>query len=367
MLLSSFLSGLTDRLLGLSRAGAAVLLSAALLVVILTNGIGVVPQNVYQRLADNPFITRHDIHQENYWQETVLLPVAAFEAHLTTTRAFHILCFASLLAAYALFATLAIRRWGEVAIVVTILLVTSPLTTVLLSWIGTPDPLSVLLTIPFLFITSTPAAFTLTALGTTNHVVVAIAAVGILALRWRARDGVQLRHLLATGAGAAVGIAVVKFFIAHYGIQVMTRLDFILLSPWSKWVNWALADLPLTLYSLLGPQWFVLALCLVMFFSSDRGFFTALLGLLLVNLAITFVSEDTTRVFSLLSWGLLMTCVFHCDTLARRKGEAHRQQYIWALTAIGLASFIAPRYFYWAGSVRMPPFHEFLGVLHLVQ
>jgi len=65
--------------------------------VLLYNGIGTVPDPTYQRLAQNPFITRTDISPDNNWKASLLLPLLAYYTLLASPWGFNALCLACLL------------------------------------------------------------------------------------------------------------------------------------------------------------------------------------------------------------------------------------------------------------------------------
>lgn len=365
MLISAFLDSLYERTLQLGRSRFWLLfLGLVLLAVTFINGIGIVPEEPYRRLAENPFITRTDIHFNNYWQENPLLPLLANAFRLTTPAAFNILCFVILTGAFLAFAFLARRRWGSApAWIFSTLLITSPLTTVILTWLGTPDGLTLLLTIPFLFTGSSPFLFLLALLGAANHPAFVIAALEILALRWAARDGVGFRHLLVTGAGLAAGYGLVRWFLAVNQIEVVSRVDFILLKNFGEWLKMNALNFPMSIASLFNVHWLILVICLVMFFKRDRVFYSLVLVFFLVNYAFTFFTLDTTRIFSLLSWGVLFVCMFHSYNLARTEEATNPQverQFLQSLIVIGLISLVSPRYFSWVGEIHTTPFYEFL-------
>lgn len=365
MLISTFLDGLYEGTLRLGRGKFWLpFLGLVFLVVILINGIGVVPEEPYQRLSENPFITRTDIHFNNYWQENPLLPVIAFYLGLTSPLAFGILCFVIITGAFLLFTLLSRRRWGSAAaLIFSTLLITSPLTTVMLTWLGTPDGLTLALTVPFLFTHSGLLIFFLSIFGAMNHPTFMIAVLEILALRWAARDKVNFKHLIAAGVGLAAGYALVRLFIEANQIEIVSRADFMLLRSWEEWLKLNAQNFPMSFASLFNIHWMILPLCLVMFFKRDRFFYSLALVLLLVNYGFTFFTLDTTRIFSLLSWGVLFVCIFRSFELAVSDQETVPQvqkQFMQSLTLIAIASFIAPRYFSWAGEIHTTPFYEFL-------
>lgn len=365
MLISTFLDGLYDKTLRLGRSRFRLpFLGLAFLVVVFINGIGIVPEEAYQRLSENPFITRTDIHFNNYWQENPLLPVIAFYLRSSSPLAFNILCFVIIAGAFMLFALLARRRWGPApALIFSTLLITSPLTTVMLTWLGTPDGLTLALTVPFLFIQSLPWLFFLSMLGIANHPAFAIAVIEILLLRRAARDGIKFKHLLFTMGGIAIGYGLTRLFLAVNRIEIVSRVDFMLMKDAGEWLKMNASNFPMTLFSLFNIHWLILPVCLIAFFKRDRLFYSTALTLLLVNYGFTLFTLDTTRIFSLLSWGILFECIFHSHKLAvteRDNDPQIEKQFLQSLILLGIASFISPRYFSWAGEIHTTPFYQFL-------
>ena len=365
MLISTFLDDLYEKFLRLGRSRFWLLfLGLVFLIVIFINGIGIVPEEPYQRLSENPFITRTDIHFNNYWQENPLLPLIAHYLRLTAPTAFNILCFVILTGAFLSFALLSSHRWGSApSLIFSTLLITSPLTTVILTWLGTPDGLTLLLTVPFLFTGSSLLLFFLSVLGAANHPAFMIAVIEILALRWAARDGVKFKHILMAGLGLAAGYGLVRWFLTVNQIEIVSRVDFMLLMNAGEWLKMNALNFPMSLASLFNVHWLILVICLVMFFKRDRIFYSLALFFLLVNSAFTVFTLDTTRIFALLSWGVLFECMFHSYSLARTDKDANPQverQFLQSLVVVGMFSLIAPRYFSWLGEVHTTPFYQFL-------
>jgi hypothetical protein len=365
MLISNFLNSLYEQTLRLGRSRFWLpFLGLVFLVVIFINGIGIVPEEPYQRLSENPFITRTEIHFNNYWQENPLLPVIAFYLGLTSPLAFNVLCFVIITGAFLLFAVLSSRQWGSApALIFSTILITSPLTTVMLTWLGTPDGLALALTVPFLFARSSPLLFFLSMLGIANHPAFAIAVIQILALRWMAGNGIKFRHILVTGIGLAIGYGLTRLFLTVNHIEIVSRTDFMLLKDMGEWLKMNALNFPMSASSLFNIHWMILPVCLILFFKRDRVFYSAVLAFLLVNYGFTLLTLDTTRVYSLLSWGVLFECIFHSYKLAAAERDNDRQfekQFLQSLILIGIASFITPRYFSWAGEIHTTPFYQFM-------
>ena len=365
MFLSSLLDSLYQAVIDLGRKKYWYLIPGLfLLIVILINGIAIIPEEPYQRLSQNPFITRTDIHFNNYWQENPLLPIIAYYLNLTSPVTFNILCIIIFVGAYGLFTTLTYRHWGSTtALIFSTLLITSPLTTIILSWIGTPDGLTIAFTIPFLFSHSSVLLFFIAVLGITNHPTFIVAALEILLLRWVARKEINLKHILITIAGGAIGYGLVKLFIASNGIEVVSRFDFMQLKDFDEWAKINIRNLPASLFSFFNIHWLIFLVCLIMFFKKDKLFYSLALFLLAANFALTFFTLDTTRVYTLTSWGILFACIFHSYRLASKEpndASIFQKQFLQALIVIGLVSFLTPRYFSWAGEIHQTPFYEFI-------
>ena len=368
MLLSTALDTLYEKVQNLGKQKYWFLFLVLLFIFItLINGVGIVPEEPYQRLSQNPFTTRTDIHFNNYWQETVLLPVLAHYLDLTGTITFNVLAGAIIIGAYCLFAWLTFRRWGSiVTLISTALLITSPLTTILLSWLGTPDGLTVALTIPFLFTSSSILIFTLAILGAANHPAFMIAALEILILRWATRDGIKIKNIVFAAIGIILGYGIVKLFIYANGIDLFSRSDFMQLKTTSEWIKLNLDYLPSNLFSLFNIHWLVFPVCMILFFNKDSRFFYLAALILLINYGVVFFTLDTTRVFSLTSWAVLFICIFHSYNLSlseNEHGNVYRTQYLRALLLVSLISLFTPRYFFWVGEIHVSPFYKIIDYL----
>jgi len=368
MLLSTAMDVLYEKVQKLGKQKYWFLFLVLLFVVVtLINGLGIVPEEPYQRLAESPFITRTDIHFRNNFQETLLLPIIAFFLHLTSQLTFNVLCYVIIACGYAIFSGYTNRRWGAVeAMIFSALFITSPLTTVLFTWLGMPDGLTIALVIPLLFTSSSFLIFFLAVLGATNHIVFLIAAGEIVALRWIANDGIKLRHVVAVIAGEITGIFLLKTFLAFNHIEVAPRAGFLLTKSIWDWAKLNATNLPLSLFSLFNIQWAVILVCLIMFFKWDKRFYISVLAFLGINYGITFFSLDTTRIFSMLSFGIFMLCIFHSYSLSVNHPSTspeHKKQFLQALILIGLFSILSPRYFSWVGEIHATPFYQFIRQL----
>jgi hypothetical protein len=186
--------------------------------------------------------------------------------------------------------------------------------------------------------------------------VVPIAGGGIVLLRWIGHDGVKIRHILGVVIGGIAGYGIVSLFFQLNHIEVVSRLEFIFLRTIDEWVFMNVSHFPMTIFSFFNIQWFIIVLCFIMFFRLDKRFYSAMIGILLLNYAVTFFTEDSTRVFSLLSWGVLMQGIFHSYELAKNQGHVYEEEFLKALIIIGITSFLSPRYYSWQGLIVPSPF-----------
>ncbi len=188
MLLSEALDRLSIKARCLAHKRYWLTIFVILIIIVLINGVDQFPSHAYFRLSQNPFITRTDIDEGNYWQENILLPVVAYTIQATSKANFYLFCAALLIGVYVLFAAYSRKNFDLFpALLFSILFITSPLTTILLSWVGTPDGFTVGLTISFLFSTSYGLFFILGLFGATNYIAFSIAVGEVMILRRLAR------------------------------------------------------------------------------------------------------------------------------------------------------------------------------------
>lgn len=327
------------------------------------NGVAIIPYESYQRLSQNPFVTRTDIDPFNYLQETILLPVCAYMVHMTSRMTFNLLCFGIFVFGVFLFAKSTLLRYGTIAcLVFTSALIVSPLSTVILSWLGSPDSLTFALTVPFLFLSSSFWLFPLAVLGTLNHTAFIIAVSEIVFLRWVNRGSIKFLHLAVTVAGGLTGYLLMKLFLTLNHIQAYSRLDYIFARGFDFWVNMNTLNFGTSLFSLYNFEWLIVIYCMALYFKADRWFYISVLVLLLCNLTITFFTEDTTRVFSLISWGILIMVLFRTYALALEyeNGKMALGSFVRFVMLVVLVSLVAPRFFSWQGQIHLSPFYNVL-------
>jgi hypothetical protein len=361
MLISAFVNSLVEKLNGLTNKDFWKSLLSVFLFVLLINGISSVPSQPYLRLSENPFVPGTGFFAEaGALRESLLLPVLAFVAGWNSVWPFHILCLAIIIGGFTLFAGLLFARQGAApAFLFTTVLLTSPLTTILLARLGTPDGLTFVFTIPVFFTASAPLVAFLAALGSINHIAAPVAVVEILLLRWCARDGIKLRHILAAAVGGAAGYALLRAALAVLQISTPTRFEVFLSGVPAPWPEEAVRNLPMTVFSMFNIHWLLLIAVSAMGFKTDKFFYRILWGIVLLNGLAALFCGETTRIFSLTSWGVLMEGLVHSRRLTSDPGQRDREGFLQTVAGVGLASFVTPRYFSVSGEVISAPLYEF--------
>ncbi|HHX39897.1 MAG TPA: hypothetical protein GX715_08030 [Armatimonadetes bacterium] len=320
----------------------------------LSNGVGIVPPDHYRRLAENPYTIRSDIAPDNYWQESVLLPVLANLAGLTLPHQFYGLCLlAILLGALYLAGRLRDPSDPGLSLALFTLMAFSPLTIVMLSWLGMPDCITFILTAVALFTRSAPVLFAVCLLGALNHPAILFGVAGVMALRaGSGENAVGRRHYLACIAGFTLGTLGVKLFHLAFGIEAMSRLDFVLMRPPGEWLQMNASHVGMRIFSLLGCLWPPLAIATVMLYRRDRRYALALVMLMLAYAVITFFTEDTTRVFILMAWGAAL----HALVRYARTVEAKQLRQARLVLLLSAAfSPLYPRCYAWRDSIVPAP------------
>ena len=364
MTLSAFVEKLYGRAMTLALRWYWIAVLGALLLASLITGINIPNgEGGYQLLSKNPFITRYDLGTTNYYQEDILFPLLAYFTHMTSRTGFLILCFVFIYGSYVLFAFLARKAFGPLpGLIFSILLITYPLTTMLLAMLGMADPLSFFLTVPLLFVTNPILIGVLSFLGVCNHSMMLAAMPEVILMRFIAKDEkFKPLHVFASIAGAVLGYLAVRAFLLINNIHFFpTRLEFIKQTRLPTWINIDTFNLPLTWFSLQNIHWLALLLCFLVLIKYDRRYLFFFAGVLLVNYAVTLVVYDVTRVYSLISWGVTFHCIFYCYRLVQKNGKPSEViEYMKALMVIAVLSFGAPRIYIWAGHVDPSPFDAF--------
>lgn len=328
---------------------------------LLYTGVGVVPREFYREVASNPYMQRTDVHPENHFQESPLLPVAAHLAGWQSRGAFNALCFAFIAASLLFLLQAARRRYGGFwALLLLMLLLAHPVIMVLFSWLGTPDSITFFVLALLLYARQKWLVFFLVLVGAYNHPIVMFAAPAILLLRWLAREnGIRLWHVLCGGAGGGAGWLLVRIFLHINSIAVVSRAEYVESRSLAFWLQYNLVQLPLALFSLHNVVWVALAVALFTLWRLERRYVVVFLLLQVFFYGVTFFCLDTTRVFALLAWAAAWHCVGYALQRSERGPAPARQRLEQKLLLVALISLLTPTYYSYLGEFYYPGQNEF--------
>lgn len=336
---------------------------------LLVNGLGTIPREPYRLTALDPF-NQVTAYPENYFQRSPLLPLIGRFSNLTSPLEFAGLSLVLVIIGWVIFGVLMRRKRGnEVALLFFALMLSHPVSLILISWLGTPDGISFLLTTLLLFVRSVPATATIGALGAFNHPVMNIIAPVLLTLRWAAGEMKGGRRRLIWGlVGLLIGNLAVLGYLNYFEIETMSRMDFLFSRSLATWIRQNLSLFPYTLYSLHQSVWFALALCLPILYRLDVRYLRLFLVTQLLLFAIVFFTVDTTRIFSLLAWAPAIHCVQHTLRVAEAEEGGVLPRLRGALVAMAAIGLLIPGFYMWGGELHTSNFNSFyLSIRRLLE
>jgi len=332
-------------------------------VTLLQYGVGIVPREFYRVLAWDPYVDqKEEVHKQNYFQESPLLPIVAHHLCLFSRFSFNLFCLIVIMGAYVLFAFYCQRRIEHsLAFSVFALLQAHPATTVLLSWLGMPDCITFTLTVLALFITSLIGLIPLCILGAFNHPVALFAIPAVLVLRRLAKDkGVTWWHPVASALALGLGLLAIQVFLCVFNIKTYSRVDHALSMDLKFWINQNVSFFPMVLFSLHNIVWLAIGVCIMAAWRFNRLYFIVFALTQLGFYAITFFCLDTTRVFSLLAWAPAVHCIIYsCRLLREQQQDVLYEQTRKLLLLLAMIGMLIPNYYVYLGIVHHPLENEF--------
>jgi hypothetical protein len=323
----------------------------ALIATVLANGLGTVPAETVRELhsfAADPFSPRL---LRTFEGETPFFFFMAQGLGAVTIPRYLALCASLVVLAYVLVYVAERRAGAPPALLCVLLFAAHPIATILQTWLGMVDCLTVVCTVALLFSQSLLAVAAASLVLTLNHTAALIITLPLLVLRWLSRD---------SGAGAKqVGVALaalltgrVLLLVVHGG-QLATRFGQMRGMRWTHWANINITHFPLIVYSMCFALWIPVVLMILLFFNRDKRLYGFYLLCMAGFYAITIVTMDTTRVFALLSWAPTLFCLMH--TWRKTPGTApDAVMFRASVVASVLLGWWMPRLFVWDGKLYAP-------------
>ena len=172
---------------------------------------------------------------------------------------------------------------------VVLLFVAHPIGYILSTWIGMVDCVTILLTIPLLFLNNPILLGLSSSLLMANHTAAPFIALPLLTLRWVSGDGVIRKyHVVAGAIGIFLGKlgTVAAFHVA--GIEPATRLQGMLSISLKHLLTINIEPFPLIIYAMHFGIWAPVLLMVSLFFKTNRKLYSTYVILLAVFMALPF-------------------------------------------------------------------------------
>lgn len=336
----------------------AILPLGVFLLGILIWGVGFIPSGALESMATqaaHPFV---DYGQPTYhWQQPLWLLWASW-AGITTVTGYQWWS-----AGWALWAVLvacgaAWMAWGRLWAV---LVLVSPISYILTTWIGLEDPLIVVCTAAVLWGGGPVMMAGAGLLGALTHPIAVIAPAMVLVLRRRNRggDAVTVEEMVWWGMGTVVGGIIC---MAAVPPDIMAEGRWARAADRSLW-EWAVLSsqqLPVALYGMAFGVWVPLVWAVRGYWLESMKFFNAFAVCMVIALALTMVTLDTSRVLALLTWAPILLALRRAERIASAGPSGWDHAYLACLVWTGWLGILAPRVCIWSGRGMMIPFLEWL-------
>ena len=212
----------------------------------------------------------------------------------------------------------------------------SPLSNILMTWIGKEDPFVILFaSVVFLFDSPLVVLFAAMGLATANPEAGAAVVGGTVLLR--GLDPLASRRALAAAvAGFSAGLLLLAGYGAEMGVPMGGRLSYVEHTGAKTLVTQFLSELPTLLFTVFGA-WWVAFIAFWQDVIDRRRTASAVIGFLVVCGAVSAASVDQSRIFALVSFPALLWSV----CAAARLVPAERLRLV--TTWIFLVAAVVPR------------------------
>ncbi len=318
---------------------------------VVLHGAGYVPLiDLHVALVERPTAAWEALGKNGYLLDSPGLILVGHALGIESRLAFASLAFVVIAAGLGWLVWLAKRHQGDVeARLVAISFFVAPIGAVLITWLGQPDPITMTAAGTFVLARGSlvfPVAGVVLGF---NHfeagvpIVLASAALTIAEgpARRRALDA------LLAAAGLIAGKLVLSWWQAMNGQDPISRLDYLLQIGVHRWLVSVLSNVPALLFSTFSLAWPLMAVAFMEHWQSRRKVAWAMLAATLLAAAVTVLALDTTRVFALVSWPLVLFAVTRAPDVRLA---------VWCL----MAGIVIPRFIVWDGGVFSSGFHRLL-------
>lgn len=323
-----------------------------LMLIFFLYGINVVPTD-YFRISQSPF---EPFAGAPYTQDAIFLPLSAYYFGFNHSQLqFDLYTICAYMLAIGFIFILGYRRFGFKSLFfVALSLAFSPASLDSFLWPGMPDAFTILFSVIAVFTNSIPMLFITALLGVTNHPQFLFIGIALAILRLASQEKeFKIPHAFAILFGMMAGYGLVQAFLSYNHIDIQpNRLQLMFEQDISFWLEAKVMEAPLGLYSLYQGLWFILPVCFLYGFYRKKAYYIVFLILQFAAGFITLFVLDTTRVFSLLTVGMILHAVaFTYNSIEEEYIPSMR----WLFTAIFIGAIFLPRYIILSGQPHTQP------------
>ena len=364
-LIAAALSGLARRVFGMPFWILYVLVLGFCL---FQNGFSLSPQTsglflVSADITRNPFIYRR---ADEWLLSSFLGPLLASVTSMNRSiEYFALMHLAIFFVFFTVLVVLIRRRNGDFAArCVLLIFMLSPLSNVLLTWIGSPDILTALLSMTIVVFWNNPIVLGLCAflLGT-NHPeqggIILLLLTMLSALTRKART--TLRFAVVGLGSLALGIAAVQWYFDRHNFEIVfTRLDYLQVYGLFQYVRATLSNPFALVFSLYNVLVLFVAAYVAYFWKRERIALGFLIYSALAFIVILF-TLDQTRVFAILTFPALLLLALSRPFSSLEGAERHFFEVVLVIAlTVGI---LLPRFVVWNGSVYVSAYPSIFHAL----
>lgn len=328
----------------------------ALAIMILQNGIWVVPNIDAQRLIASD-MTQNMLVSQPKAQYLYSSPLGFFLGWTTgayrSIRAFAGLHFAVFLSGFLVLAYWLRHRYSDdLARSVVLALICVPLSNVLLTWLGMSDVFTFAFGSALALAQSVPALLLAAFLLGLSHfeqgILIALLMLSKIWLLKAPDDRPQFPRAIAILAGiAGAKILMLAYFsILHFNLEC-DRISYAMSTPLLVFLAGYFRNLVATLFSFHNAYWFAIFAIVAASRRESDSRLLWFLGLThLIAASVPMVVHDATRVFALLTWPSILATLIY---VSQRPWQCGMRQF--TLIAVSL-SFLLPKLIVWEGQLH---------------
>ena len=338
-------------------------------------GFGSVPGNGLYLISQNPFVNIFPNHPRGlYLYDSILIPLITYFTGLNKNVTVFLLGnFFLILLGIILFILFIYKEYGrDAAKIALFIFLLSPLSNVLVTWLGYYDSATFFLQIYLLFSTQILPLFFIGLLGSLNHFPIMLFS-GITVLLFQGYSQAKpintYKILLSYILGLGLGYFVLKMYQNHFDLEItVDRLSYTKLINFSEYARYIFKNSLTWLFSFYNILWIVVIFIGHFLSNHSKKLFYIFLGSNIVYFCLTLTVIDSTRVFSLLSFPLLVSAFLYVHNQIENQDRTSYSYFRQFLSGVIIVGLFIPRLVIWQGEIYFSVSWNFMSsMLELIR